>query len=343
MKNSENIKQGGLGYILDMAYSYCKSKVLFVATDIGVFSVLTRSKKNAQKIAQELELETRPIEMLLNACVSLGLVDKKDGLYFNSPSAELFLVKGKPMYVGEAFNVLDKRSYKLWDRLNDAVKTNNPQAYEEGGGDLFEEMTKSEEEMYAFFQGLHTLAYWPALSLSQTFNFAPYHHLLDVGGGSGAYSIAIIKKHKHLNSTIFDLPQVCEIARKFVAKENLSQKITTHPGDFFKDDFPQDVDLILFSNVLHDWKETKIQDLLKRSFEYLPSRGGIIISDMVLDNNGTAPLYAAMMSLTLLMETQGGSNYTEKQYTQWLERAGFREICTKTLTGPNKIVAAIKP
>lgn len=342
MSNLENKKQGGLGYLLESAYSYCKSKVLFVSTDLGVFTVLLRAKKDAQTIARDLGLEQRPVEMLLNACVSLGLLEKNDGLYSNSSTAEMFLVKGKSMYIGEAFQVLDRRSYKLWDRLEEAVKTNKPQAYLEGNGDLFEEMIKNKEEMYAFFRGLHALAYWPASSLARIFDFTPYHHLLDVGGGSGAYSIAIVKQHTHLNATIFDLPPVCKVAAENITKENLSHKIATVPGDFFKDDFPQGVDIILFSNLLHDWTETKVEYLLKKAFESLPSKGGVIISDMVLSNDGTKPIYAALMSLTLLLDTHGGSNYTEEQYTRWLHKAGFCEISIKPLAGPNKIVTGIK-
>lgn len=333
----------GIGYLLDLAYSYCKSKVLFVSNDLGIFSLLARKKKNVQEISRELGLEQRPVEMLLNACVSLGLLQKKDGLYFNSTTAEMFLVKGKPMYVGESFGVLDKRSYKLWDKLKDAVKTNKPQAYTNGDGDLFEEMTKNKEEMQAFFQGLNALAYWPANSLPRTFDFSPYHHLLDVGGGSGAYSLAVVKRYTHLKATVFDLAPVCDIARGYIEKEKLSDKITALPGDFFKDDFPQGIDVVLFSNLLHDWEESKIEQLLKKTFQSLPSGGAVIISDLILNNEGTEPLYAALMSLTLLLDTKGGANYTEEQYTRWLNRAGFRDITIKPISGSNRIVTAIKP
>ncbi|MEP9410011.1 MAG: 50S ribosomal protein L11 methyltransferase [Candidatus Brocadia sp.] len=343
MSSLENKKPGGLGYLLDTASSYCKSKALFVSTDLGIFSVLSRARKNAQTVARDLGLEQRPVEMLLNACVSLGLLEKNGGLYSNSSTAEMFLVKGKPMYIGEAFQVLDRRSYRLWDRLGDAVRTNKPQAYPGENGDLFEEMTKNREEMYAFFRGLHALAYWPASSLAQIFDFAPYHRLLDVGGGSGAYSIAIVKRHTHVNATIFDLPPVCKIAAENIAKEGLSHRIATVPGDFFKDSFPQGVDIILFSNLLHDWEEAKIELLMKKTFESLPSKGAVIISDMVLNSDGTEPLYAALMSLTLLLDTQGGANYTEGQYTRWLDTAGFRDISIRPLAGPNRIVTGVKP
>lgn len=343
MSELESKKPGGLGYLLDFASSYCKSKVLFVSTDLGIFSILSRARKDVQTVARELGLEPRPIEMLLNACVSLGLLEKKNGLYANSSTVEMFLVKGKPMYIGDAFSVLDKRNYKLWDRLKEAVITNKPQEYLEGKGDLFEEMTKNTEEIQAFFRGLHALAYWPANALARVFDFTPYHHLLDVGGGSGAYSIAIVRRHTHLCATIFDLLPVCKISAENISKEGLSHKISTLPGDFFNDDFPQNVDVILFSNLLHDWDKMKVEYLLKKAFEALPSKGGVIISDMILSNDGTEPLYAALMSLTLLLGTKGGSNYTEEQYVSWLNGAGFCEISIKPLSGPSMIATAIKP
>jgi 3-hydroxy-5-methyl-1-naphthoate 3-O-methyltransferase len=343
MYDSDDKKKVGIGYVLDLAYSHCKSKVLFVSTELGIYSILSHTKKSPQEVAQELGLEQRPAEMLLNACVSLGLLEKKDGFYTNTYTAETFLVKEKPMYVGNAFQVFDKRNYKVWDKLNEAVKTNKPQAYSNGDGDLFEEMVKDKEDMHCFFQGLHSLAYWPANSLPRIFDFNPYHHLLDVGGGSGVYSIAIVKRYMHLHATILDLPPVCKIANEYITKEKLSHKITTFPGDFFNEEFPRGVDVVLFSNLLHDWEEKKVEYLLNKTFRSLPSKGGVIISDLILTNDGTKPLYATLMSLTLLLGTKRGSNYTEEQYKCWLEKTGFREINIKPISGPNRIVTAIKP
>lgn len=343
MVNLDNRKQGGIGYILDLASSYCKSKVLFVAAELDIFSVMSRTKKNAQEIAQRLGLEKRPAEMLLNACVALGLLEKKDDLFFNSSTAEMFLIKNKPLFIGKTFNVFDKRWYKLWDRLKEAVETNKPQAYKEGEGDLFEEVVKNKKEMHNYFEGLHALAYWPASSLAQIFDFTPYNHLLDVGGGSGAYSIAAVKRHQHLRATILDLPPVCKISEDFITKEKLSDRIKTFPGNFFEDSFPKGIDLVLLSNILHGWNEDNVERLLKKTFKSLPSKGSVIIRDMVLSNDGTEPLHAALMSLTLLLEYREGSNYTGEQYSSWLDRAGFKNIAIKPLVEPNKIVTAVKP
>lgn len=342
MSHSEKARQPGLGYIIELASSYCKSKALFAAAELGVFTVLSRTRKNSDEVASALGLEKRPVEMLLRAAASLGLLEKKEGGYSNSPAAEMFLVKTKPMYVGEAFSVLNKRSYMLWDRLIDAVRTNKPQAYG-NGGDLFEEMTKDSAEMLAFFQGLHALAYWPASALAQAFDFSRYAHLIDIGAGSGAYSIAALKRHDNLRSTIFDLPQVCELAGVFIAQEGLFSRVRLCPGDFFKDDFPQGADVVLFSNVLHDWGRERVEELLFKTFDYLPSKGAVIIADMVLNDEGTEPLYAALMSLTLLLDTLGGSNYTEAEYALWLKRAGFVDIEVKPLAGASKMVTAVKP
>src|SRR3546814_9754007 len=79
--------------------------------------------------------------------------------------------------------------------------------------------------------------------------------------------------------------------------------------------------------ILHDWDEAKNRALLRRSFEALPSGGAVVISELLVNDEKTGPAQAALMSLNMLIETEG-RNYTPAEYSAWLEEAGFRHIET---------------
>ena len=94
----------------------------------------------------------------------------------------------------------------------------------------------------------------------------------------------------------------------------------------------------MLSTILHDWDEAKNRALLRRSFEALPSGGAVVISELLVNDEKTGPAPAALMSLNMLIETEG-RNYTPAEYSAWLEEAGFRstDMQTKYLPGPRPV------
>jgi hypothetical protein len=126
----------------------------------------------------------------------------------------------------------------------------------------------------------------------------------------------------------------------------LSDRIDTVAGDFFADAaFPADHDAILLSMILHDWDEVKNREILRRCYAALPSGGVVIISELLANDDKTGPIPAALMSLNMLIETEGGRNYTAGEYSAWLQETGFRDIRTVRFeaAGANGVVLALKP
>jgi hypothetical protein len=97
--------------------------------------------------------------------------------------------------------------------------------------------------------------------------------------------------------------------------------------------------------ILHDWDEAKDREILRKCHAALPSGGVVIISELLTDDDKTGPAAAALMSLNMLIETEGGRNYTAGEYSAWLEEAGFRDIRTVRFdaAGANGVVLAHKP
>jgi hypothetical protein len=174
-------------------------------------------------------------------------------------------------------------------------------------------------------------------------DFGRFRRLLDIGGGSGAYDIELCKQYGALRATVFDLPHVAAIAAGKIAGAGLSGRIATLGGSFFEQ-LPAGHDVHLLSMILHDWDEAKNRALLRRSFEALPGGGAVVISELLVDDEKTGPAPAALMSLNMLIETEG-RNYTPAEYSVWLEDAGFRHVETVRFDAPaaNGAVIGRKP
>lgn len=175
-------------------------------------------------------------------------------------------------------------------------------------------------------------------------DLSKYRRVMDVGGGSGAYCIEAVRHFPHLRAAVFDLPIALEVASRNIAEAGFSDRIETLPGDFFQDELPKGADLILLSMILHDWPQEKNIPVLRKCFDALEPGGSIIVSELMMDDDKTGPLSAAMMSLTMMIDTEG-RNYTWSEYTEWLKEVGFTEVNRIPIQSPgaNGLLVASKP
>lgn len=346
MKNNKEGQEMGLGYLLELATGHYRSKVLFVATNLGIFTLLSKQPKTLQQIAEEVNIEARPTSMLLNACVALKLLKKKDGLYSNTRTADVYLVEGKPQYMEPAFFKFDEHSYLLFNKLEEAILSNSPQISTENPEDpelLFSCMLINNRDDYRkFLSALDPIAEWPANVIATTFDFSPFRKLIDVGGGSAVYSAAIVKKNPNIEAIVFDLPYVCEIGEEIVKEKGLSHRVKYYSGDYFKDDFPNGIDVALLSNIIHGYGPQSCNILLKKVYDSLPSGGKIIISDLILDEDGCGPDIAVLLSFYFLLITENGRNYTLTEYENMLKNAGFVKIKSFISSGETKFITGMK-
>lgn len=330
--------------LMQIISGFWVSKTLAAAVELDLFSKISGKGADVMELSQVLSLHPRPAEMLLSGCTALGLLEKRGGRYHNSPLSDEFLVRGKPYYFGGVVSLLDQRLYLAWNRLTDALRTNKPQTWEDNEG-VFEQISSNPERQRLFTEGMHSFSVQSGKALAVAFDFSHYTQLLDVGGASGAYCIEAVRLYSNLKAVVFDIPPPLEIAKEKIVEEGFAERIKTHPGDFFSEELPKGADVILLSMILHDWSPEKNRLILKKCFDAVPSGGTLIVSELMMDDDKTGPLPAALMSLNMLMETEGGRNYTWTEYTNWLEELGFKDIKRVPLESPgaNGILIGYKP
>ncbi|MFT4100237.1 MAG: methyltransferase [Burkholderiaceae bacterium] len=329
--------------LMALATGFWAFKTLAAAHELDLFSRLAGGAGvTVDGLAQTLGLHRRPAEMLLTGCASLGLLEKTDGRYRNTPLSEAYLVRGKPYYFGGFVQMADKRLYPGWDKLAEALRTNRPTTWDPA---MQSSMFDGEDPMVLalFWEAMHSLSTMTARKLGEAVDLGRFRRLLDIGGGSGAYDIELCKQYGELRATVLDLPHVAAIAARKIAEAGFTDRIDTAGGDFFER-LPGDHDVHLLSMIMHDWDEAKNRALLRRSFEALPSGGAVVISELLVNDEKTGPAPAALMSLNMLIETEG-RNYTPSEYSAWLDEAGFRPVETVWFDAPaaNGAVIGRKP
>ena len=327
--------------LMQLTTGFWAFKTLAAAHELDLFSRLSGTPGvTAEGLAQALGIEERPAEMLLTGCAALGLLLKSGGRYVNSPLAEEYLVGGKPYYFGGFVQMLDQRLYTGWGRLTEAIRTNKPTTWDpDRQSSLFD--GEDPQLLAVFWEAMHSLSTFTARTLGAAVDLGDAARLLDVGGGSGAYDIELCRLYPHLTATVYDLPQVTAIAAEKIKQANLSERITTVAGDFFADtSIPDGHDTILLSMIMHDWAEERCRAILRKCWAALPTGGQLIISELLVNDERTGPPSAALMSLNMLVETEG-RNYTPSEYTRWLHDIGFEDVHTVWFEAPGANGAVI--
>jgi predicted O-methyltransferase YrrM len=332
--------------VFQMLTGFFASKTLMAAVEMDVFTKLEGRQATGQELQQLLALESRPAQVFASALVSIGLLEAKNGRFSNSQVAATFLSKKSPAYMGGFVRMCDERLYKAWDYLSWSLANNRPADVKKGGDaeSLFNDAKsdKSIEAMEKFTHAMHGVSIGPAMALAKAFDFSRYKSMIDIGGGSGAYSLQVAKEYPNMTATVADLGPVCKVAEQYIAQYGLSGRVKTILLDFWKQDIPKGHDVAFLSHIIHDYDEEKDITLLKKIHASLNPGGAVIASEWMLNDDKTGPVPSAMMGMNMIIETNGGRNYSFVEISEMMKKAGFKNIEKRPLAGPAQIAIGYK-
>ena len=229
--------------ISQVAYGFMGSQALFAALDFRLFTVLESAPLDAVALAKQTGAKLDPLRSLLEACVALGLVIREGETYRNSKAASRYLVKEARGYMGDYY--LRQIAETLYHQMPDARAALRGEVRA-----TYSQFLDDPVRTEAFIRGQHAGSAGPAYLLSRNPDLASYSCLLDLGGGSGAFSIEAVRRNPNLTAIVFDQPQVIAFAKKFVAEEGFENRVRCVSGDVVKGDWPQGGDLILLSYII---------------------------------------------------------------------------------------------
>ena len=313
-------------------------QALLVSHSIGLFEAL-KSNPKFEELQHTLLIERRPLQALLSICLSVGLAEFINGRYCLSKEAEMNLTPGNDNYYSDIFNLyIHNHDIFNFTTLKKAILEDKPQVYD--GKDVFEENKNNYALTKTFISSMHNKSRNSAKKFAQYINCEEHKIFLDIGGGSGIYTINLCKRYKNVEGIIFDMPIVCKIAQEFIEQENLTSSIKTNKGDLWEDTFPN-ADIHFYSDIFHDWSYDKCMLLIKKSYKSLPKGGQIIINEKLFNDEKTGPLSAAIYNLKMLLWTEG-QQYTYKEILNMLKKVGFKNVLVKNYFKDWSIITALK-
>ena len=332
--------------ILDLARGFMATKVLTVATGLGLFDLLAESPLTGAEIAHRLGLHGRAIPDFTDALVALRLLERDgdgpDGRYRNAPETARYLVRTSPDYVGGIIEMYDRRLYGFWGDLEEALRTGQPQnEVKHTGTPMFDELYREPARLQQFMAAMSGVSRANFLALAKRFDFAPYHTLCDVGGAAADLSCAVAARHPHLRCVSFDLSVVEPIARAAIAQRGLADRVATAVGDFFRDPLPS-ADVITMGMILHDWNLEKKKVLIGKAYEALRPGGVYLVVENLSDDARRDHVFGLLMSLNMLIEFGDAFDFTGADFRRWCEEAGFRRVEVLPLGGPASAGIAFK-
>jgi hypothetical protein len=275
---------------------------------------------------------------LLYACTALGLVQATGGIFRNTPLTQKYLVETQPTFIGSYLQMFEALSYHRWEQMATALRHNGPV---DDISHPYRYLADDAEDAATFSAAQHAGSRSLGPALARRVDFAPFTCLLDLGGGSGAYTVAILHRYPHLRAILFDFPQVGRLAETVMHQEGLTDRVQIVGGDYEHDVLPPGPDVVLWSGNLHASSPESCRRVLTRLHTLLPPGGMVLIHDYLLDDTHSGPLIPALLALHLTLVSEDGQVYSGAELRDLLAQAGFEAVRLEPfLTGHSSLVIA---
>jgi len=310
----------------EMVRGFMPSRAVLTGLELDVFTAVGTGA-SAEQVAEKIHADSRATAMLLNVLVSLKLLEKKDETFFRTPVGARFLSadsrdNARPALIHTA------HLWHRWSTLTECVQA----------GTSAERCEHSDNWVTSFIAAMDRNARERAGAVIHAIGRNGIRRMLDLGGGSGAYSIALARAMPSLKSEVLEQSEVADLAQGYIQKAGLADRITTRVGDMLRDPLGKDYDLILVSAICHMFSPDENRTLFRRVYDALAPQGRLVVQDFILEPSRTSPRVGALFSLNMLVGTRAGSSYSEPDYTSWLQSAGFSNIRRVRLPGPTGLM-----
>jgi len=314
----------------DTIRGFMPARTILTALELDLFTAIANGA-SADHLANKLHTHPRATEMLLNVLVSLNLLEKQNSTFHNTSVSARFFTTGSADNARPAL-LHTANLWRTWSTLTEAVRA----------GTSVATRTRDAESVISFIAAMDRNARERAAAVVQSISARNLRRMLDLGGGSGAYSIAFVRATTTLHAEILDLPEVIPLTQEHIRNAGLTDRISTRAGDMLTAPLGENFDLILISAICHMFSAEENRSLLHRAARALAPGGLLVVQDFVLNPNKTAPRFAALFSLNMLVGTRGGSSYSEPEYCAWLREAHLSNIQHLPLPGQASLMVATR-
>lgn len=317
--------------IFEVASGFMAAKHLFVANEVGLFEKLAEGPATLDELTRRIGIPRRTTRIVADAMVALGFVERQGEQYQNGPVADSFLSGRSPTDLRALLRYMNRIVYPTLMKLEEVVRT---------GQTPSQQFKFTEEDQRLFSEGVEALTAGQAQTLATNYDFSRHRSVLDLGGGTGSFLIAVLSEHSGVQGTLFELPGAVAVARQRLTGNPLESRIQIIAGDFFTTPIPAGHDAIIVANVIHLLSPERNLELLRRIRESVSDESRLLLVDLWTDPTHTEPLFAALMAGAFLLRSGEGDVYSEEEVRGWLQATGWRPLERTPLAGPASLIVA---
>ncbi len=310
------MKEMTLKELNELSMIWKKSRILFTGIELNIFDFLKKPISSIE-LSQKLDISRRYLDRFLNSLVAIGVLKKDKNLFQNTPMANKYLNRKSENYLKGLKHI--NNMYHYWCQLTRVIKEGKPAT-------KFQDIRHPENWIENFIEGMQQFSSEKSTKIVELIDTSRIKNFLDLGGGSGEYARALLKKDKKLKGTVFDIPEAIKIAKKYTENSEVANRINFLEGDFFKDPIGNNYDMVFISNILHAFSLKECEILFNKVYKSLNEGGLLVIHEHFIDESRTEPEYMALFSINMLVHTEDGDTYTEKEITEILEKSNFRKL-----------------
>jgi len=328
--------------ILQTGLAFWPAKTLLSAIEIGIFTELANGAQTLEGLSTRLALHPRSARDFLDTLVALGFLQRDGNSYANTAETGLFLDRDKPSYIGGILEMANHRLYPFWGHLTEALRTGLPQnELKSGGAGMFEALYADPARLQQFLAAMTGISHGANMAIARLFPWQRYQTFVDVGTAQGDLASQIALANPSLRGIGFDLPEVGPIFDAYTAQVGVADRVRFVAGSFFDAPLPA-ADVVLMGHILHDWDLPTKKMLIHKAYDAVPAGGALIVYESIIDDDRSTNAFGLMMSLNMLIETEGGFDYTGADCAGWMREAGLTSTSVTPLVGPDSMVVGIK-
>ena len=309
-----------------IAYGFMASKALFTALGLDLFTRLAAGARTPAELSDETGIAAHRLQTLLHALSAVGLIVADGPGYTNAPACQRYLVRGAPDDFGEYFRLqVGQQIYPALAHL-DAGLAGTGAAF-----DTLADLLSQPDEAHTFIAAQHAGSHAAAEVLAKRTPLGRARTLLDVGGGSGAFSIALCTRNAGLTATVLDFPAVVDLARAYRDEAGLGGRIALLAGDAVHTPWPDGQDVVLMSYLLSALGDAEIDVVLAKAQACLAPGGILLVHDFMLHDDAPGPAFAALWFLQYLVGRGDGISFSAEDLSQRLRAHGFTPAASEVL------------
>jgi len=313
----------------ELIRGFMSSRAVLTGLELDVFTTVAEGA-SAETVAEKIHASRRGTEALLNALAALKLLRKENGIFRNTPLSTRFFAETSPDSARQAL-LHTANLWQRWSNLSGSVRTGTPAP-----------RTSDGERVKTFIAAMDRNARERSQAVLKAVGTEGIRRILDLGGGSAAYSIAFACANPAVTAEVLDLADVIPLTREYIQTAGLAGRIQARVGDMLRDRLGDGFDLVLLSAICHMFSPEQNRSLFGRAHAALAPGGRLLVQDFILEPEKTAPRFAALFSLNMLVGTPSGSSYSEPEYAAWLADAGFHDLRRVRLPGPAGLLLATR-